>query len=746
MENTRLMSRLFSATAEGDEELINQMDNDLKTAEKEGSFKNDEISVVALGEGKFEVTDNENEETTIIERADDGNYDLYPAGVEIQNEQIEGYLHPEEDGVTPGDQVGAPDEKVEDHNPDETPAPTVEENAEGDVCPECGHNPCECGSEEDEEEKEFSVSTDNTVVLRIFNDQAYCERLFSDVIESEEAAKVGDLLIEKVADEDNTVVVTDQKSGDAARVQMSDDEMDVQELDSKNFSEEGEETANGEEFMPLHVVGIDTFNHQIVDAAEYSEESAQELVARLQEIGIDGVAVFEDEAEARDYAISLLEGVGVEDTEEIEEPEQVEFSEHDVFVTRYNINNTAFMTRLFSEACNDIDASQSAIENAIEGGEEVETDTEIITPVDDATVIVEDKDNGELTKVVVNGDNMDCNPISEEEADELTGEKTYSNHEETKFFSENEDMTEYMCRLFSEEANEADIEKAIENNEQVETETEIITPVDNETAVIEDKENGEYTKATMTEDDIDLKPISEEEAANLTEEKTYSNAEETKFFSENENMTEYMCRLFSEEADEADIEKAVEEGEVVETEGETITPIDNETAVIKDKENGEYTKAVVSEDDIDLAPISEEEANVLMSEEKKEEGSEEKEFSEENTETTDPLGKFFAEISPVDQPEVIQAVYDENGNLVPLQEEEEGAPSVEAIEDAALAAVQAINNAATESVNAIMEAKNTPTVDEQAELQEAQFSATEVENNKNNNNDTLVSWLNTEIK
>ena len=739
MENTRLMSRLFSATAEGDEELINQMDNDLKTAEKEGSFKNDEISVVALGEGKFEVTDNENEETTIIERADDGNYDLYPAGVEIQNEQIEGYLHPEEDGVTPGDQVGAPDEKVEDHNPDETPAPTVEENAE-EVCPECGHNPCECGSEEDEEEKEFSVSTDNTVVLRIFNDQAYCERLFSDVIESEEAAKVGDLLIEKVADEDNTVVVTDQKSGDAARVQMSDDEMDVQELDSKNFSEEGEETANEEEFMPLHVVGIDAFNRCLVDSCVYSEESAQELVARLQEIGIDGVAVFEDEAEARDYAISLLEGVGVEDTEEIEEPEQVEFSEHDVFVTRYNINNTAFMTRLFSEACNDIDASQSAIENAIEGGEEVETDTEIITPVDDDTVIVEDKDNGELTKVVVNGDNMDCNPISEEEADELTGEKTYSNHEETKFFSENEDMTEYMCRLFSEEANEADIEKAIENNEQVETETEIITPVDNETAVIEDKENGEYTKATMTEEDIDLKPISEEEAADLTEEKTYSNAEETKFFSENEDMTEYMCRLFSEEADEADIEKAVEEGEVVETEGETITPIDNETAVIKDKENGEYTKAVVSEDDIDLAPISEEEANNLMSEEKEED---EKKFSE------NPLDKYFAEINAAaaPEPEVVQAVYDENGNLVPLQPEEPAAPSVEAIEDAALAAVQAISNATNESVNAIMEAKNTPAEDEQAELQEAQFSATEIEEtiNNTNDNDTLVSWLGQEI-
>jgi len=735
-ENTRFMTRIFSATAEGDEELTSQVARDIEEAKQKGSVTTDELTYVDLGEGKVEITDNENGERTIAEKAEDGNYDLYPAGVEIPTDQPENYLHMEDDGVTPGDQVGAPDEKVEDHNPDETPAPTVEENAEGDVCPECGQNPCECGSEEDEEEKEFSVSTDNTVVLRIFSDQAYCERLFSEVIESQETAKVGDLKIEKT-EEPNTVIVTDENSGDQAKVTMDDEEMDVQELDSKNFSEEGEETANEEEFMPLHVVGIDAFNHQIVDASEYSEESAQELVDRLQEIGIDGVQVFEDETEARDYAISLLESVGVEDTEEIEEPEQVEFSEHDVFVTRYNIDNTAFMTRLFSEACNDIDASQSAIENAIEGGDEVETDTEIITPVDDYTAIVEDKDNGELTKVVIDGDSMNCNPISEEEADELTGEKTYSNAEETKFFSENEDMTDYMCRLFSEEADEADIEKAIENNEQVETDSEIITPVDDETAVIEDKENGEYTKATMTDDDIDLKPISEEEAADLTEEKTYSNAEETKFFSENEDMTDYMCRLFSEEADEADIEKAVEEGEVVETEGETITPIDNETAVIKDKENGEYTKAVVSEDDIDLAPISEETAADLIGGDE----DEEKKFS------ANPLDKFFAEVNAAaaPEPEVVPAVYDENGNLVPLQQGEEAAPSVEAIEDAALAAVQAISDATNTSVNAIIEAKNTPAEDEQAELQEAQFSANEVEESINNTNDTLVSWLGQEI-
>ena len=727
MENTRFMSRMFSAVNEGDEELVNQVANDINDAEKNGSVENDELTIVSLGEGKFEVTDNENKEQTIVERADDGAYEMYPAGVENQTEQIEGYAHPEGDGVTPGDQEGAPDEKVEDHSPDETPAPTVEENAEGaaeDVCPECGKNPCECGSDEDEEEKEFSVSTDNTVVQRIFSDQLFCERIFSEVIDSEDTAVVGALKVEKVADEDNTVVVTDTNSGDQAKVTMNEEDMDVQELDSKTFSEEGEEMANEQEFMPLHVVGIDTFNHQLVDACEYSEESANELVARLQEVGVDGVQIFDDEDAARDYAISLLNGLGADS---YEEPEQVEFSEHDVYVTPFNTNNTNFMTRLFSEACNEIDATQATLEDVLESGNEKETETEILTPVDDETVIVEDKDNGEITKVTVSEDNLECTPISEEEAEKL---KTYSN------------STSYMIRLFSEEADQEDIEKAIEENKQVETDKEIITPVDNETAVIEDKENGEYTKATMTEDEIKVAPISEDEATDLTGEKTYSNAAETKFFSAKEEMTEYMCRLFSEEANHEDIENAIEKGEKVETEKETINPIDSEVAVIEDKENGEFTKATMTEEEIEVTPISEEEAKELMKkEDEKPSEEEEKKEEEEKTYSDDVMDKFFADVNgEVNAPEVIEAVYDENGNLVPLQNNEETVPSVEAIEDAALAAVQAIQNAATESTNAIMEAKNTPAEGEQAELQEAQFSQKSF--SENDTNDTLISWLN----
>lgn len=727
MENTRLMSRLFSAVNDGDEELLNQVANDIETAKKDGSVETDELTYVDLGENKVLITDNENQESTIAERAEDGNYDLYPAGVELPTEQPEGFLHPEGDGVTPGDQEGAPDEKVEDHNPDETPAATVEENAEGcaedETCPVCGEkHPCECeqkAEEKKEEEKKYSENV-NTVIARIFSDQEFCERLFSEVIESEETAKIGDLKIEKLPEEKNAVVVTDENSGDQAKVILEANEMEVQEMDTKNFSEEGEETANEEEFMPLHIVGVLPLEHSLVDSTAYSTEEANELVARLQEVGVDGVQVFEDEEAARDYAISLLQGLGAES---YEEPEQVEFSEHDVFVTAYNSGNTYFMDKLFSESCNEIDATQTVIENVISKGEETETDTEILTPVDNETVIVEDKENGQLTKVVVDEDTLDCTPISEEEAEEL---KTYSC------------STQYMLRLFSEEADSEDIEKAIENDEQVETDTEIITPVNDNMAVIEDKENNEYTKATLTEEDIEVVPISEDEAAELTGEKTYSNAAETKFFSAKEEMTDYMCRLFSEEADEKEIEKAIENGETVETEKETITPVDAETAIVEDKENNEYTKATMNEEEIEVVPISEEDAKKLMNkeegEEKKEEEKDEKNFSD------NVMDKFFATVAGEENaPEIVEAVYDENGNLVPLNQEAEGVPSVEAIEDAALAAVQAINNAATESVNAVMEAKNTPAEGEQAELQEAQFSEKSF---SETNNDTLISWLN----
>ena len=721
MKNTRLMDRLFSATDEKDQELTEQVANDIEAAKENGSVDTEELKYVDLGEGKVAITDLGNGEVTIAEKAEDGNYDLYPAEM---SQQIEGFIHPEGDGVTPGNQQGAPDEHVEEHispeaqveehvNPEAGNEASVvgvaeegreprAEDAEDQVCPECGKNPCECS---DEDEKEFSVSTDNSVVLRIFSDQEFCERLFSEVIESEETAKVGDLKVEKV--DDDSVVVTSETTGDQAKVTLSDDEMEVTELDSKNFSsvEEDNEAFSEEgqdydsQYLPLHVVGVDTFNHVIVDSPVYTEEDADELVARLQEEGVDALQVFETEEEARDYALGLLDSLGAE---EVDEPEEATFSDtddFDLYVTRYYSNNTIYMDRLFSEAANDVEASQEEIEDAIENGEEIENDSEIITPVDANTAVVEDKENDEFTKVTINNDELHFKPIGESEATELTShllvdsegaghdsdpDRVEDGREETKDFSES-----VMERYFSD-----------------------------------------------------------------TDDEVYCDEDETKFFSESEEMTDYMVRLFSEESDSEEIEDAIESGEEIENDSEIITPVDSKTAVVEDKDNGEFTKAELSEGEVELHPISEEEAEKLTEDlvvesdksEEDEKKEDEKEFSDS------PLDKFFAEagIAPAapvaEAPATAEFIIDENGNPVQPVEavaEEAAAPviSPEAIEDKALAAVQSIQAAAAEMEAQVLNAKAAPVEGAEQDLQEAQFSETEEEEKTFSENDTIVSWL-----
>ena len=667
MVNTRLMDRLFSATDEKDEELTGQVAQDIEDAKANGSVDTEELKYEDAGDGKVAITDKGNGEVTIAEKAEDGNYDLYPAQ---QSDQIEGFIHPERDGVTPGHQKGAPDENVEDHfDEGSVIAPN---QPDGGLNPEAGH---EKSVEDEDEEKEFSVYSDNVIVQRIFTDQEFCERVFSEVIESEETAKIGELKVEKSEDEENTVIVTNETTGDQAKVTLDDDEMEVTELDSKNFSDEEEDGEyEDDSYDALHVVGVDSFNHVIVDAPEYDEESAQELVERLTEQGVDAVQIFDNAEDARDYAAQLLEGLDATDTDE---PTEATFSdidgyEHDCVALKFYSDNTDFMIRLFSEAVNDIDASQSTIEDAIENGDEIETDTEVITPIDSSTAVVEDKENGEFTKVTLDGDEMELDSITSEEAEELTDhievedkdddedeeddEKEFSDiwcdETETKFFSEHEYLTEYMVRLFSGDADEEAIEDAIENGDQIENETEVITPIDSTTAVVEDKENGEFTKAVMDDDKLELEPISEEEADELTE---HLEVEDT------------------------------------------------------DKDEDE-------EDD-------------------------EKEFSYYN----DPiLDKFFADaVGPQLQAQAqpagqapIQQV-----QAQPIQEQqtvEEPAPSVEAIEDKAIAAVQSIQAAAAEAEATIMNAKAAPVENQEAELQEAQFS----DRMFSNTEDTLVSWLN----
>ncbi len=739
MKNTRLMDRLFSATEEKDQELTEQVANDIEAAKESGSVDTDELKYVDLGEGKVAITDLGNGEVTIAEKAEDGNYDLYPAEM---SQQIEGFIHPEGDGVTPGPQVGAPDEHYEEHmdpqaqveehvNPEAGAEPSVEEtaeegrepraeDAEDQVCPECGKNPCECAGEE----KEFSVSTDNTVVLRIFSDQEFCERIFSEVLESEETAKVGDLKVEKV--DDNSVVVTSESTGDQAKVTLDDDEMEVTELDSKNFSsvEEDEEAFSPEgedyddQFLPLHVVGVDAFNHVIVDAPVYSDEDAQELVARLKEEGVDALQVFETFEEARDYAMNLLNSL---DATDVDEPEEATFSDtddFDLYITRYYSDNTVYMDRLFSEAANDVETSQEVIEDAIENGEQIENDSEIVTPVDMNTAVIEDKENEEFTKVTINDNELHFRPIGQSEAEELTShlhvdsegaghdsdpDRVEEGREETKDFSEYENESDYIVdRYFS------DIESDV-----------------------------------------------------------YSNEEETKFFSEDEEMTDYMVRLFSDESDSEKIEEAIEEGKKIENESEIIVPVSDDAAVVEDKENGEFTKAKLSDGEIELHPISEEEANKLK-EEKPEEAKEDEPKEDEPKEDepkdekkfSTTLDRFFADAGlaapvaadPNAAPQTAEFIVDEQGNPIqPVEAPVAADPNAaaapvmtpEAIEDKAVAAVQSIQAAAAEAEAQILNAKAAPVEGAEQDLQEAQFSEKEEKEKTFSENDTLVSWLGT---
>jgi len=658
---TRLMEVLFSNT---DEQIAEQVDNDIKAAKENGVVDTDELKYEKVEDG-VAITDKETGEVTLAQDSDEADtYDL----VAVPDGELERFLHPSEDGVSEGTQVGAPDEQFADHADEEA---KKEPEKAIDICPACGESPCVCEDAPVEEagaEKEFSVKSNNSAWNGIFSyPQEFAERLFSDVIESEESAKVGDLLIEKCEDEDNSVIVTSKATGDACKVTLDDENMEVEELDSKEFSAA----------EPFYVIGVHPYDHFIVDAQALTEEAAQVLVERLQENGIEAIQVFQDAEEARDYAFSLLHTVGAKPEEGmVEEPElQKEFSDAVIYTSNYNTNDTVLMTRMFSEEEMGISETRNAIEEALGEPEAFETENGVkITPLDGTSVIIEE--NGEFTKATICGEDMILEKLDseeyEEEMERFFSKGIYTNEAQTRFFSEKEEFTSYMERLFSEEANECIIEEALEGKVEVENDKEIVTPVDEETVIVRDKENGEITKVTVIDEDrLNVHPISEEEAENLlanvevNEEEAVCESEDgTKCFSKNEKLTKYMQRVFSEEADEKLIEEAIEKNKQIENDSEIITPVDEKTAVIEDKESGEFTKAVVKEDDIDLSEISEDEADDLL---------DEKEYSDND------VKKAVEEGSVVETEEEIITPIDENTAIV--EDKEDGDFTKVTVED-----------------------------------------------------------------
>lgn len=693
MAITKFMQAMFSANEREDEELAGQVAEDIESAKENGEVDTDEVNYKHLGDGNVMIHDKVNDEVTLAKKAQDEHetYDL----VAVPTEDLDMYLHMAEDGVTPDESVeGVDEEHYEEHM--EEPMDYMEDEYVD-------------GSELNDEEREFSVYSENEAVQRIFSDQEFMERIFNEVIESEETAKVGDIKIEKI--DDDAVLVTSEATGDQARVEVQGDHLKVDELEQREMSEEDfedEECYNGcgssEQYEPMFVVGVDAGNHVIVDAPVYNEEDAMDLAQRLEESGVEGIGIFENPDEAREHAEELLNSLGIDSEEQVGEPEQAEFSDYGVYVTRYfsydeleEIENeyyerlfsevdpeecTEFMLKMFSETEDDA-PTQEKIEDALESGEEIEEDDEVITPISDDTVIVEDKNNGEFTKVTLDGDEMDVEKISREEAEELV-----------------EDI-------------------AVESEDE------------------EDEESEESEEREFSDLYVDVDP----------------------FELSSDEVTSYMMRLFSESEDDEetmqeDVESALEDGEQVETSDEIITPISDDTVVVEDKESGEYTKVTVEGEEMHVEKLSESEAEDLLEDvevEETEEEQEEREFSENNS----MILKFFnapmaapapAQQVPVQQVPVEQAP----AEPVPMEEMPVEVPSVEAIEDKALAAVEAIHAAAQDAANMIQQAKDAPVPGTEEDLQEAQFSyywdEEDAEERFYSETETLGSWLTNNIR
>jgi hypothetical protein len=313
--------------------------------------------------------------------------------------------------------------------------------------------------------------------------------------------------------------------------------------------------------------------NELVDAQVYGEEAAEELAQRYQEIGVEGIGIFEDQLEAQEHAANLLGELGITELEAHAEPEEHTFSdwtEVSVFTTKffsdeeiekhYSETVSSFMERMFSEEEQEITDSQDIIEDAIESGEQVEDGNLVITPISNDMAVVADKDNGEYTKVTVEEDTLDMDKISEEEADELTKDIEVGDGEEKAY-------SEYELKLNVYSDVQDEVADAIESGEEVENDGEIITPISEDTAIVFDKENNEYTKVVLDENkDLETDNLSEEEAEDEIK-KAEAEAEEAKKVAEEEKKYSVLNKFFADAVVDPETGDPVEEAAPVEAAG-----------------------------------------------------------------------------------------------------------------------------------------------------------------------------------
>ena len=319
---TRFMQVMFSAAENNDEELTQQVADDIedaKSKETGDGVEDDEVSYVNLGSGKVLVIDKENGETTVAEQneEDPEQYDLEA----IENdEELEKYLHTI-DGYTPDENVQTEvTEDIKDHmtgedvispnleggglNPCIENIPTLDEKY---ACPECGQNPCEC--EDDEEEREYSVTMTeeelalfsdycdalienmNQASLKLYSDPDLYIRIFSDVLEEDKPAIIGDLKIEK--EDDDTIIVTDIESGDEAQVTLNEDDEFVVNDVQRELSDDEEKTYS----VNLSEDELDILCRLFSDDEEEEDENGENVEYTVKKKGVWRV-------------LSLIPGIG----------------------------------------------------------------------------------------------------------------------------------------------------------------------------------------------------------------------------------------------------------------------------------------------------------------------------------------------------------------------------------------------------------------------------------------------------
>lgn len=268
-----------------------------------------------------------------------------------------------------------------------------------------------------------------------------------------------------------------------------------------------------------------------------------------------------------------------EKEEDEEEEEQHEFSNTAVAKL---FSNPEFYCNLFSEVI-------SEEKPAFIGDLKIE-----ISEEDPETIIVTDGQSGDAAQVDMGSED---GPVVSELQKECSEEEQY--------------LPLFVVGIFPDTAELIDSQVYTEDeaNELAQKYTEMGAQG---VQVFEDQLGAQEYAVSLIEE-VGANPEMSEEP----EEHTFSDVTiyTTRFYSKNDT-TAFMERLYSEANEEISdsqdaIEEAIESGEQVEDDGLVITPISDDAAVVADKENGEYTKVVLEEGDLDVNKIDEEEAAKL---------------------------------------------------------------------------------------------------------------------------------------